>query len=157
MSFLTCPDPLLSPPPKSGEGITPSPSRIPQKSKVYTVHFPILQIPVKLPAGVFTIEPKPPQAVISLPQDGAVIPPGMPVIFSGNAYDREDGMLPGSALAWESDRDGPLGNGEQVLAPLSPGWHTISLTATDSNGNPAVVSIRVFVGTQLYLPVLQRP
>jgi hypothetical protein len=107
--------------------------------------------------GVFTIEPKPPEAVISLPQDGAVIPPGMPVIFSGNAYDREDGTLPGSSLAWGSDRDGFLGTGDQVLAPLSPGWHTIFLTATDSNGNPAVVSIRVFVGTRLYLPVLQRP
>jgi hypothetical protein len=86
-----------------------------------------------------------------------VIPPGMPVIFSGNAFDREDGTLPGSSLAWESDRDGFLGAGNEVLAPLSPGWHTIFLTATDSNGNPAVASIRVLAGTQLYLPVLQRP
>jgi hypothetical protein len=79
------------------------------------------------------------------------------VVFRGNAYDREDGMLSGSSLAWESDRDGFLGNGDHVLALLSPGWHTIFLTATDSNGNPAVVSVRVFVGIQLYLPVSQRP
>ena len=111
----------------------------------------------QMTSEVFTIEPKPPEVVISLPQEGAVIPPGMPVIFSGNAYDREDGMLPGSSLAWESDRDGFLGTGDQVLAMLSPGWHTIFLTATDSNGNPAVVSVHVFVGSKLYLPILQRP
>ena len=108
-------------------------------------------------SGAFTIEPKPPVVAISLPQEGAVIPPGMPVIFSGNAYDREDGTLPGSSLAWESDRDGILGIGDQVLAPLSPGWHTIFLTATDSNGSPAVARIRVFVGSKLFLPALLRP
>jgi hypothetical protein len=107
-------------------------------------------------SGLFTIDPKPPQAVISSPQDGAVIPPGMPVMFSGHAFDREDGTLPGSSLSWSSDRDGFLGSGDQVLASLSPGWHTITLTATDSNGNPAVARVRVYVGYKTYLPQVGR-
>ncbi len=106
--------------------------------------------------GAFTIEPKPPMVYISLPQDGAVIPPGSLVFLNGHATDWEDGPLSGGLLQWRSDRDGELGSGEQVLVTLSPGWHEITLTAEDIPGNPAAVSVRVYVGYRLYMPLAQR-
>jgi hypothetical protein len=110
----------------------------------------------QMTSGIFTIEPKPPEVVISSPQNGTIIPPGMPVVFSGHAVDREDGTLTGNSLVWESDRDGALGTGDKVLVTLSPGWHTIYLTATDIPGNPATASVVVFVGYNLYLPQVGR-
>ena len=106
--------------------------------------------------GPFNIEPKPPQAVIALPQTGAALPPGMPVLFKGYAYDPEDDMLNGESLSWSSDQDGALGTGSQVLQELSQGPHTITLTAMDSDSNPGTAAISVFVGYRMYLPLVLR-
>ena len=104
--------------------------------------------------GPFSIEAKPPQAVIVLPQDGGVIPPGATVMLKGYAYDMEDGTLDDQALSWSSDQDGALGTGSQVLVTLSPGWHTITLTATDGDANQGAETINVLVGYRLYLPAI---
>lgn len=66
---------------------------------------------------------------------------GDQVTFKATASDPEDGSLPDDRVVWRSDRDGLLGTGHEVTRPrlglLSPGQHTITLTATDSGGRAA--------------------
>ncbi len=60
--------------------------------------------------------------------------------------DVEDGPLAGSSLIWSSDKDGLLGAGPMIsLNNLSPGDHTITLSAIDSDGNPGTVSIVIHI------------
>jgi hypothetical protein len=60
----------------------------------------------------------------------------------GIAYDPEDGLLPEASLVWTSDRDGMIGKGNRVeLKSLSPGTHTLTLTATDSQGQKATAQV----------------
>ncbi len=62
-------------------------------------------------------------------------------------------------MTWSSDRDGALGEGEQLeVSSLSPGWHTLTLGATDSSGQVGSDHVRVFVGTpqRVYLPLIIR-
>lgn len=85
--------------------------------------------------GVFLVPNTSPLAVVTSPAHRRVYPLGATVVLSGSATDREDGILPSEALRWESDRDGPLGQGAEVaLRTLSPGLHVITLTASDSQG-----------------------
>ena len=57
------------------------------------------------------------------------------VSFEGTATDWEDGDLPGAALTWVSSLDGEIGGGEvRDTMALSPGEHTITLRAEDSEG-----------------------
>ncbi len=77
---------------------------------------------------------------IDAPEDGSN--PPEPVTLMGHASDPEDGVLSGNSLAWYSDIDGFLGNGESVTVTLSrpPGPctganHLITLRATDSDGH----------------------
>jgi len=52
-----------------------------------------------------------------------------------------------------------LGEGSTVILPglsLSPGWHTITLRASDSDGQVATASVRIQVGPQVWLPLLLR-
>jgi glucose/arabinose dehydrogenase len=68
------------------------------------------------------------------------------VIFRGSASDAEDGVLPGTALAWSSSLDGALGVGDSIeTAGLSVGGHVVTLTASDSKGlaNSASASVTV--------------
>jgi hypothetical protein len=66
------------------------------------------------------------------------------VLLSGIAYDMDDGTLEGEALSWESDVDGHLGHGSELMAPpLTPGVHTITLSAQDSNGQTGWDAIQV--------------
>jgi len=107
-------------------------------------------------SAAFTVESKRPQALILSPAGGGIIPPGAPLFLRGYAYDLEDGSLGEAALQWSSSRDGNLGTGSTVLTSLSFGQHTITLTATDSNGNTSTASINVFVGSKVYLPLIRR-
>ena len=106
--------------------------------------------------GPFTLQSHPPRAYITMPEDGAVFDRGSQIIFFGRTLDAEDGSLAPELLAWSSDRDGPLGaGGDLAVSDLSPGWHTISLKATDSEGRTAVDSITIFVSKGwLYLPLI---
>jgi hypothetical protein len=107
--------------------------------------------------GPFTVTAKAPVVYITAAADGDILAPGSPVLFSANGYDAEDGSLSGEALGWTSNRDGKLGVGSQVIATdLSPGWHEITATATDSADNTVTDSIQVYVGYQVYLPTILR-
>jgi len=67
---------------------------------------------------------------------GAVkVPSGAPVLLSASAFDPEDRTPPGEAIAWSSSIDGELGAGSELIVDdLSAGTHTITATATDSDG-----------------------
>ena len=64
------------------------------------------------------------------------------VRFIGLANDPQDGMIPANKLVWTSDLEGQIGVGENFNAPLTMvGMHTITLTATDIDGNEGTDSI----------------
>jgi hypothetical protein len=89
----------------------------------------------------------PPTATITQPADGTTVTLGS-VTFIGSASDPEDGALTGTSLVWTSDVDGEFGTGVSVANPaLTPGAHTITLTATDSDGLTDDASIDVTVNT----------
>jgi hypothetical protein len=76
-----------------------------------------------------------PEAQILSPTNNATYTQGSPVSFSGTGTDPEEVGLSGAALSWSSNIDGLLETGVGFTwSTLSPGDHTISLTATDSEG-----------------------
>jgi hypothetical protein len=88
-----------------------------------------------------------PDVTISAPADGGTSVVGQTVTFTGEATDPEDGEIPGSALVWTSDLDGPIGTGNEFMRDdLSGGFHEVTLTATDSEGNSGQASISFGVG-----------
>jgi hypothetical protein len=60
-----------------------------------------------------------------------------PVTFEGSANDAEDGVLAGT---W-SEGETILGTGNQLTVPLSPGEHTVKLSAQDSQGMAGEASV----------------
>jgi hypothetical protein len=89
----------------------------------------VTDAPLTIPDGA-------PNIILASPTANRAYPLNATVILSGSASDREDGMLGSDALTWSSDLDGALGSGKLLLLnTLSPGLHTITLTATDSAGN----------------------
>lgn len=103
-------------------------------------------VAVAVACGGEPTEPEntPPTASIVSPADGDAFDEGSSVTFQGSATDTEDGTLTGSSLVWTSDLDGQLGTGETVeTSSLSAGDHTISLTATDSDGAAGQASISI--------------
>ena len=93
-----------------------------------------------------TVPGSPPRALIQSPADGFETNLGSTVTLRGTAQDREDGRLEGNALEWNSDLDGTLGTGSVVDVPastLSQGVHTITLRATDSDGQTDETSITI--------------
>jgi hypothetical protein len=104
-------------------------------------------------SGLFAVARKPPKVYILSPQDRAVIYPGQWLHLSGLAEDREDGLLRDAALVWMLDDVTEMGAGRQLtLFNPSPGMHTITLTATDSDGNEGTATVSIFVGHRIYLP-----
>ncbi|MEA3310386.1 MAG: hypothetical protein U9Q70_12870, partial [Chloroflexota bacterium] len=109
--------------------------------------------------GPFSLANHAPEVVIHTPANGAVI--SATQSLAGFAYDREDGQLDGRALSWASSIDGELGAGAVVFPDaLSEGWHTLTLTATDSAGTLGTASVSVTVGDvvwqRVYLPLVLR-
>jgi len=77
---------------------------------------------------------------------GHSVAAGSMVTFTGTATDPEDGALSGSAVRWNSSRDGALGTGATfTTGSLSVGVHTITFSAIDSGGRSASTSIVVTV------------
>jgi hypothetical protein len=108
----------------------------------------------------FTVGNKPPSAAIISPPSGAAFTTGPKVVLEGAGMDLEDGSLGDSALSWVSNLDGALGAGQLLEVNLSPGVHTITLTATDSGGLTSTTNIQVTVVAQttstnnLFLPLV---
>ena len=71
---------------------------------------------------------------------------GTGITFTGSATDAEDGSLTGGSLVWTSNVDGEIGTGESFsTSALSPGMHTVTLTATDSDMNEAKATVLAIV------------
>lgn len=88
-----------------------------------------------------------PSVTISAPNAGTEFTGDETITFEGAADDPEDDSLTGDMLTWTSSTDGDFGNGEQVeTSSLSAAQHTITLTATDSDGASAEDSISIVVG-----------
>jgi YVTN family beta-propeller protein len=87
-----------------------------------------------------------PKAGIITPLAGSVFAPGDPVLFQGLAEDNEEGLLSGEALTWTSSLDGGLGTGAVlVVSDLSPGDHTLFLTAVDAMNAADLDSVAISV------------
>ncbi|MFO7885765.1 MAG: choice-of-anchor U domain-containing protein [Desulfobacteraceae bacterium] len=82
---------------------------------------------------------------ITAPLNNASFVQGEEVNFSASVTDAEDEQLTGSALVWNSDIDDVIGTGVTPSAVLSPGKHTITLMAIDSQGDSAEDSISLTV------------
>ncbi len=110
----------------------------------------------------FTVGNKKPSASILSPSTGASFYTGPQIVLEGSGVDLEDGSLGDSALSWTSSKDGALGSGQLLETALSPGVHTITLTATDSKGLKDTASIQVTVvkstrkHNNLFLPFMTR-
>lgn len=105
--------------------------------------------------GPFSVGEKGPAVSILHPVSGSNVL--LPLTLQGAAYDLEDGPPADSALSWHSDRDGALGTGSELrVETLSMGWHTLTLTAIDSQGNSGSDAITFKVGLEIYLPLLMR-
>ncbi len=87
-----------------------------------------------------------PIAVISEPADGSIVSAGSDITFAGSASDGEDGVLTGASLLWSSSINERFGTGTTVTTGnLSPGTHTITLTATDSDQRSGSHSITLTI------------
>ncbi|MHB0856542.1 MAG: hypothetical protein ACYC5M_03110 [Anaerolineae bacterium] len=108
----------------------------------------------------FAVAAKLPQVFIESPAPFSRHMTGASVVLHGYAYDRQDGWLYEDAqILWNSDRDGALGSGSSLgLHTLSAGAHTITLTATNSDGLSAQASVHIAISnsTPLYLPLILR-
>jgi len=105
----------------------------------------------------FTLADSIPQVSILWPTDRARFTADDVVVLTGDAYDPEDGSLTGEALVWESDQDGLLGSDTSLILAtqnLTFGPHHITLRATDSDDMEGSASVNIFVGHQVYLPVI---
>jgi hypothetical protein len=98
--------------------------------------------------SAFQIPLKAPSVQIAAPEDGTTFQRPEAVFLRGRGSDPEDGELRGAALQWSSDRDGPLGTGNQVVSPeLSRGDHVITLTAVDADGMRGTASVTIDVAS----------
>ena len=89
-----------------------------------------------------------PVVTITRPATGTVFSGNDYIVFEGNAVDAEDGAITGDALVWTSSEDGVIGKGTSfttnTLSTELP--HTITLTATDSEGAVGSSSISISIG-----------
>jgi hypothetical protein len=86
-----------------------------------------------------------PSVSIESPSDGASFVQGSSVDFRARASDPEDGSVD-SSVEWTSSIDGVLGSGASIaVSTLSIGTHTITASATDSEGATGSAMIGVTV------------
>ncbi len=104
----------------------------------------------------FTVAAKAPMVFILAPYDKQVFRHGSIVILDGIATDVEDGPLDGTTFVWSSDLQGSIGSGATMSTDsLLPGWHEVTLTATDSDGMSTSNTISVLIGGRIYLSLIK--
>jgi hypothetical protein len=92
--------------------------------------------------GRFTIEGKPPIAIIVEPHDGRTVLECSRVMLRGFAYDPEGTTL---QYAWYVD-DSPAGTGERVeIDPLAPGVHEVRMQVSDPQENTITRQVAITV------------
>jgi hypothetical protein len=102
----------------------------------------------------FTVPGKAPTVGIESPVDGASFTASQTIVLNGTAADVDQGELDGASLQWASNMQGALGEGRSIsVSNLTPGLHTVSLTATDDEGMQTTASIDVEIVDD-NLPVL---
>jgi hypothetical protein len=108
------------------------------------------------PATLFRANATSPNAapVVSItdPADGHTVTEGTEITFTATATDAEDDDVTlTSTIDWTSDLEtGSIGTGGSFdISTLSVGTHTITASATDSNGEPASDNIEVTVDQQV--------
>jgi Tol biopolymer transport system component len=93
----------------------------------------------------FAVPEHAPEAEI-IPPAGGTFRVGQLVPLLVAAFDADDGTLDDAEVSWSSSLDGALGNGASLpLYDLSPGQHTITMTARDSDNNTVTDSITLTV------------
>ena len=100
-------------------------------------------------SNLFSVAKKRPRAAILAPETGEEYYAFDGLPLEGFGYDMDDGVLSDASLTWYSDRYGFIGTGEELsVAEMDVGEHTVTLTATDSDGNTAsdTVTIRALGG-----------
>ena len=98
--------------------------------------------------AVFTVPNHAPFVSILSPTAGQAFAGSQQIVFEASARDIEDGALSGASLQWSSSIDGALGTGATLLkqaSQLSPGNHTITVTATDSATGSAFATVNISV------------
>ena len=106
--------------------------------------------------SVFSVAKHVPQVRIETPSSGAVFAEKQGFVLEASGYDLEDGSLPSSSFTWRSSLDGELGGGSflvQSAADMSQGSHTITVTATDSDGMVSAASVDITIARRNMLPV----
>ncbi len=96
----------------------------------------------------FVVAEKPCLAMILEPLDGARLPAGQPVHLEGQGYWLEQARGEREVLRWQSSRDGDIGHGAAAEVRLSPGRHTLTLTA-GSGHRQGKAEVTVEVGEEV--------
>lgn len=99
-------------------------------------------------SGTFNVPLKPVEVYIDEPQPGSIHRIEAGISFQGSAHDPQQGeFFDDQKLVWSSDRDGEIGRGASLFVSrnLSAGQHLVTLTASDSLGQPSSRSITIHV------------
>ncbi|NOZ70176.1 MAG: hypothetical protein GXP46_13260 [Deferribacteres bacterium] len=87
-----------------------------------------------------------PDIIIMSPLDGEIFTEGESITFSTSVYDVDEGAIMDNCKVWTSSIDGEIGRGAFFSRDdLSVGVHVITLTARDSEGDTASVSVRITI------------
>ncbi|NVJ51860.1 MAG: fibronectin type III domain-containing protein [Gammaproteobacteria bacterium] len=94
-------------------------------------------------------------AITQVPEQAVA---GQDLTFTAQASDPEDGDI-SSAITWESNLDGALGNGATLVAALSAGQHRVTATIFDSDGasQQAAVTLDVAAANQAPQLIIESP
>lgn len=110
---------------------------------------------VFLETGTFSVFGGPPTVQITSPSAGTVVAERQGFVISARGYDLEDGNLSPDSFSWTSSLDGHIGSGHFLslsASDLTPGNHTITVTATDSSGIQSVSSIDITISLYNTIP-----
>jgi hypothetical protein len=101
----------------------------------------------------FSIAEHDPEPVIIGLRDGGQVPVGQPVRITGRAFDLDEGMLDNQSLVWKVNDVQEGTGGVMYYTFATVGAYELSLSITDSDGNPGVETITVYAYDEDQTPV----